>query len=93
MTIAPFSKVAPAVVGSFVAAYVAYYAVAEAKLFGGRPASDIKTLTPAWKEAEKARFMNAPREGAPDKPTIINPFRHNVPGNVRNLGDLPSLQP
>lgn len=59
MTIAPFSKVAPTVAGSFVAAYVAYYAVAEAKIFGGRPASDIKTLTPQWKEEEAARFMNA----------------------------------
>lgn len=61
MGLAPLAEVAPAVLGSCVAAYVAYYAVSHAKIFGGRPVSDMKTLTPAWKEAEQARFMNAVR--------------------------------
>lgn len=62
MTIAPLAEVAPGIIGSFVAAYAAYYAITQAKIFGGRPVSDMKTLTPAWKEAEAARFMNAVRK-------------------------------
>jgi hypothetical protein len=57
----PFTKVGPALLGFAVLSGVCDYLVTGAKIFGGRPLSDMRTMTPAWKEAEKARFMNMVR--------------------------------
>lgn len=61
MTLVPFTKIVPALAGFFALSAVCDYAVAHQKIFGGRPLSDMRTMTPAWKEAEKARFMNMVR--------------------------------
>ncbi|KAL3149149.1 hypothetical protein ABBQ32_001984 [Trebouxia sp. C0010 RCD-2024] len=73
--------------------FVGFYSQQYLKVLGGTlPSRDLPSWRPEHKEAERRRFMNMEREAAPDDPVIMNPFRHNMPATIRNVGDLPSLE-
>lgn len=58
---------------------------------------DRLTLLSGWLTAEPCHtFLNhdplpQEREASPDDPVIMNPFRHNIPATIKNVGDLPQL--
>ncbi|KAK9819762.1 hypothetical protein WJX72_002082 [[Myrmecia] bisecta] len=91
MTLTPFSKIGPALVASFAVAYVSFSLVKNHKIFGGTRPEDMPTLQGAWEEGSRKMLLSKEREGNPDVPVLLNPFRHNMPATVRNAGDLPSL--
>lgn len=70
--LAPFKHVFPAVAAGMAIAFGMYTLVRDYKIFGGSVPS---TLTEEWREAEEALGQAKPREGAPDKPVILNPIR------------------
>ncbi|CAK0785463.1 hypothetical protein CVIRNUC_008672 [Coccomyxa viridis] len=89
--LAPWGQVIPATVGAFGVAYVLDWLQVHGRVLGGRQLHDIHTFNGKHKEAEKERFLNMEREGAPDSPVIMNPLRHNIPAHIRNAEDLKAL--
>ncbi|BDA46804.1 hypothetical protein COCOBI_09-2570 [Coccomyxa sp. Obi] len=91
MTLAPVSKVVPPTIAAFAIAGVLDWLIVHQRVLGGRDRHDLPTLDGKWKEAEKERFLNMNREGAPDEPILLNPLRHDIPAHIRNAEDLKNL--
>lgn len=59
--------------------------------------SGVLAALAAGLHARHSRLLSAPllhrqeREGAPEKPILLNPFRNNVPAYIRNRGDIENL--
>ncbi|KAK9803807.1 hypothetical protein WJX73_001403 [Symbiochloris irregularis] len=92
MTFIPWAQTVPAVSLAAVGAWILYHTVAETKIFGGITQDQMPSRSPAHQVAVAQRFFRAEREGAPDEPVILNPFRHNVPATYRSIDDFPNLE-
>ncbi|KAK9828440.1 hypothetical protein WJX81_008685 [Elliptochloris bilobata] len=90
MGLAPASKVVPAVLAFLPLGYAVdeFIHWASATYSGGKMKADMPTLDGKWKEMEKIRLLNMEREGAPDEPVLMNPFRRGLPATVRNAEQL-----
>jgi len=78
-----------ALAGSVVGAYICFDLVAHRKILGG---NRVVSMAPKWKEAAELRMLNVEREGSPDNPIIMNPFRRGVLATIKNKDDFPDLE-
>lgn len=81
------AKVFGALVASFPLAYVVWQT--QVHLLG-HPSPE--TGSQQWQAKTRLLNLSKEREGDPEQPILLNPFRTGVPATVKSKEDLPNLE-